>query len=172
MAKYRQQGFDKGPVQLREKRELALTKRIVVKALLVLGIGVASGSLHSLAIEDVQRPENDVHVIDLAATKRLFDKKAAIFVDARSSWPYQLGHVPGALNVPPSEIPAALDAALTDLSKDTVLVVYCSGTTCNLGTKLAQKLTREMDFTRIYVFEGGFPQWEEAGYPVESEGPF
>lgn len=147
-------------------------KRIVGKALLVVAIGVSSGALHSLAVDDVQRLEKGVHVIDLAAAKRLFDQKAAVFVDARSSWSYQLGHVPGAFNVPPSEILAALDAALADLSRGTALVVYCSGTTCNLGNKLAQKLTEEMDFTRIYVFEGGFPQWEEAGYPVESEGPF
>ncbi|MCY3790975.1 MAG: rhodanese-like domain-containing protein [Gemmatimonadetes bacterium] len=91
-------------------------KRIVGRALLVVAIGVSSGALHSLAVDDVQRPEK--------------------------------------------------------VSKDTALVVYCSGTTCNLGSKLAQKLAEEMDFTRIYVFAGGFPQWEEAGYPVESEGPF
>ncbi len=147
-------------------------KRIVGKALLVVAIGVSSGGLHSLAIEEVQRPENGVHLIDLATAKRLLDQRAAVFVDARSSWPYQLGHVPGALNVPPSEILAAFGAELADLSKDTALVVYCSGTTCNLGSKLAQKLATEMDFTQIYVFAGGFPQWEEAGYPVESEGPF
>ncbi len=147
-------------------------KRVVGKALLVVAVGVSSGALHSLAREDGQRLENGVHVIDLGAAKRLFDLKAAVFVDARSSWPYQLGHVPGALHVPPSEISAAFGAELADLSKDTVLVVYCSGTTCNLGSKLAQKLAEDMDFTRIYVFAGGFPQWEEAGYPVESEGPF
>ena len=147
-------------------------KRIVGKALLVVAVGVSSGALHSLAIEDVQRPESGVQGIDLAAAKRLFDQKAAVFVDARSSWPYQLGHVPGALNVPPSAIPETLDTVLADLSKDTALVVYCAGATCNLGSKLAQKLAEEMDFTRIYVFAGGFPQWEEAGYAVESGGPF
>ena len=147
-------------------------KRIVEKALLVVLIGTSSGALHSLAVDHVQRSEEGVHVIDLAAAKRLFDQKAAVFVDARSSWPYQLGHVPGALHVPPSAVPATFDTVLADLSKDTALVVYCSGETCNLGSKLAQKLAEEMDFTRIYVFAGGFPQWEEAGYPVESEGPF
>lgn len=147
-------------------------KRIVGKALLIVALGISSGALHSLAVDDVQRPEKGVHVIDLAAAKRLFDQKAAVFVDARSSWPYQLGHVSGALNVPPSAVSAAFDTALADLSRDTVLVVYCSGATCNLGSKLAQKLAEEMDFTQIYVFAGGFPQWEEAGYPVESEGPF
>ena len=147
-------------------------KRIVGKALLVVAIGVSSGALHSLAVDDVQRPEKGIHVIDLAAAKRLFDHKTAVFVDARSSWPYQLGHVPGALNIPPSTISAAFDAELADLSKDTALVVYCSGATCNLGSKLAQKLAEEMDFSRIYVFADGFSQWEEAGYPVESEGPF
>ena len=147
-------------------------KRIVGKALLLVAVGVSSGALHSLAVDDVQRPEKGVHVIDLAQTKRLFDQKAAVFVDARSSWPYQLGHVFGALNVPPSATPEIFNTVLADLSKDTALVVYCSGETCNLGSKLAQKLAEEMDFTRIYVFEGGFPQWEEAGYPVESEGSF
>ena len=147
-------------------------KRIVGKALLVVAAGVSSGALHSLAVEDVQRPENGVHVIDLTAAKRLFDQKAAVFVDARSSWPYQLGHVPGALHVPPSATFETFDTVLADLSKDTALVVYCSGTTCNLGTKLARKLAEDMDFTRIYVFAGGFPQWEAAGYPVESEEPF
>lgn len=147
-------------------------KRIVGKALLVVVLGVFSGALHSLAVDDVPRPEKGGHVIDLAMAKRLFDQKAAVFVDARPSWPYQLGHVSGALNVPPSGIPAAFDAELADLSRDNVLVVYCSGATCNLGRKLAQKLAEEMGFTHIYVFAGGFPQWEEAGYPVESEGPF
>ena len=147
-------------------------KRIIGKALLVVLIGVSGGALHSLTVDNVQRYAKGVHTITLAQAKQLFDHKAAIFVDARSSWPYQLGHVSGARNIPPSAIPAAFDTALADISKDTPLVVYCSGTTCNLGGKLAQQLAEEMDFTRLYVFAGGFPQWEQAGYPVESAGPF
>ena len=78
----------------------------------------------------------------------------------------------GALNIPPSAAYETFNTVLADLPRDTALVVYCSGTTCNLASKLAQKLAEEMDFSQIYVFVGGFPQWEEAGYPVESEGPF
>ena len=49
-------------------------KRVVGKALLVAAIGISSGALHSLAVDDVQRLENGVHVIDLAMAKRLFNK--------------------------------------------------------------------------------------------------
>ncbi len=146
-------------------------KRLVGQGLLIVALGVASGALHSLATEDDPLPAKGVQVIELTAAKRLFDRKAAVFVDARPAWPYQLGHVPGAIHVPPSASPAAL-AVLADVPKDTALVVYCSGTTCDLGGKLAHKIAAAMDFTRLYVFAGGFPQWEAAGYAVASEGPF
>ena len=47
-------------------------------------------------------------------------------------------------------------------------MTYCSGGECDLSMDLANELMGEdWGFSRVFVFDGGLPQWIEAGYPVE-----
>ncbi|HEL3813395.1 TPA: ArsR family transcriptional regulator [Stenotrophomonas maltophilia] len=81
-------------------------------------------------------------------------------LDVRPSSEYALGHLPGALNVPASE----LEAALINLPKDREIVAYCRGPYCVMSFEVVEKL-RALGFT-VRRLEDGFPEWKAAGFEV------
>jgi len=104
--------------------------------------------------------------LSLSGAKDRFDRKSAVFLDARPPDEYQQGHIPGALSfyadqfdqVAPQVLPQ-----LTDKTKE--IIAYCHGTSCDLSIHLAQKLA-EQGYTNVKVFFGGWPEWKKAGYPI------
>ncbi len=94
--------------------------------------------------------------------------KVMVF-DARPAFFYNLGHIPGAINLPAkncdesihhreAEIKAALAAGKT-------LVTYCTSTTCPDARTLAIHLS---GFGHpASVFSGGWNEWKDAGMPTE-----
>lgn len=94
-----------------------------------------------------------------------------LFIDARRSDAYALGHIPGARSIPVWESDA--DARIEGLKRDGVrhdeeIVVYCTGPDCEDSARLAEKLALA-GFFRISVYREGFPDWKKRGWPV-SEG--
>ncbi len=54
-----------------------------------------------------------------------------VFIDVREPIEYKMGHVEGAINLPPAKLMDGADA-IADLPKDTPLVLYCvSGSRSN-----------------------------------------
>lgn len=84
-------------------------------------------------------------------------------LDVRPSEEYQSGHVPGAINIPLSELEKHLDSL--DSSHD--IVAYCRGPHCVLAFEAVEKL-RKNGFT-AHRLEDGFPEWKSAGLPVVTE---
>jgi len=108
---------------------------------------------------------NGATTIDHKQAKLLHDRGVK-FVDVRAAKGFASGHVPGALN---------LDVA-TEYSRDNLarivgkneeFVVSCHGKTCP-DSAFASAKALLWGFKRVYYFAGGFPAWEEAGYPVET----
>jgi rhodanese-related sulfurtransferase len=107
--------------------------------------------------------------IDAGALKQYFDAGAALILDARESFEYDEGHIPGAISLP-------YDEAITDPvrleSLDTAgrpIITYCGGGGCEVSISLAQELFYA-GHDRVAVYIGGFPEWIELGHPVAS-GP-
>ena len=48
-----------------------------------------------------------------------------IIIDVREPMEFMMGHVDGALNIPPSKMLAGLPNELTDIPKDTEIILYC-----------------------------------------------
>lgn len=82
-------------------------------------------------------------------------------LDVRPSEEYQSGHVPGAINIPLSD----LEEHLNSFDKAHDIVAYCRGPHCVLAFDAVEKL-RNKGFT-AYRLEDGFPEWKSAGLPVE-----
>jgi len=82
-------------------------------------------------------------------------------LDVRPSEEFQSGHVPGALNIPLTELEKHLDSL--DITRD--IVAYCRGPHCVLAFDAVEKL-RDKGFT-AHRLEDGFPEWKSAGLPVE-----
>ncbi len=82
-------------------------------------------------------------------------------LDVRPPEEYASGHVPGAKNVPLKE----LAKRLKELPKNQEVVAYCRGPHCVLAFDAVAQL-REKGF-RARRMQDGFPEWREAGLPVE-----
>ena len=68
-----------------------------------------------------------------------------IIIDVRESFEYKLGHVKGAINIPPSKIMAGAEK-LNGIPKDTELVLYCmSGARSNAS----MHYLRQLGFTNL-----------------------
>ena len=98
------------------------------------------------------------------AMQELLDRARAgtvTVLDVRPAEEFAAGHVPGAVNVPPDE----LSRRLASLDPSTPFVAYCRGSYCTFSFEAVQAL-RARGLT-AYRLAAGFPEWKQAGYPVE-----
>lgn len=115
-------------------------------------------------------------IISAAEAKALVAKGVPVY-DVRVEEEYQTAHVPGAISVPYKEGSAkevGFDQgddqfALNKLPKDknASLIMYCDGTICWKSYKSAT-MAIQAGWKNVYWFRGGFPEWKEAGLPIES----
>jgi rhodanese-related sulfurtransferase len=92
-----------------------------------------------------------------------------LVVDARSPEIFAMGHIDGAVSLPVDELDSALPQFLDHVSRDRVIITYCSGFGCPDSFDLGVRLI-EAGFLDVRVFEGGYPEWRDAGLPVSGEG--
>jgi len=107
--------------------------------------------------------------LDTPQAKKKWDE-GVTFVDARAEdfYRYQ-GHIRGAISLPVTEFDSAFPLVKDRLpSPDEEIVCYCSGFGCEESTELARRLT-EKGYRLVYVYEGGWPEWSEAGHPADVE---
>lgn len=95
---------------------------------------------------------------------------AVMLLDARNHDLYLQGHLPTAYNLPWGEIEARLGSFLKEVPLDRALITYCSGYGCEDSFHLAQRLMAA-GYEDVRVFEGGLPEWRDAGMPVEKRLP-
>jgi len=105
------------------------------------------------ALEPVSRDE---------LTARLADGLVTL-LDVRPQDEYAQGHLPGALNIPLSE----LDARVSELPAGTEIVAYCRGPYCVFAVEAVAAL-RARGFKAARL-EDGFPEWKAAGLTVETD---
>ena len=82
-------------------------------------------------------------------------------LDVRPSEEYDVGHIPGAINIPLEEI----GQHLASLPKDQDVIAYCRGEYCVLAFEAVATL-RKKGFSARRL-EEGYPEWKAAGLPVE-----
>ncbi len=102
----------------------------------------------------------------LVQVKDLFDRKEAIFVDARESSVFSLGHIAEAASLPLADLDSSLQGFQKKVPYDSTLVLYCSGYGCHDSRDLGEKLLKK-GYRQILIFEGGYPEWKDAGFPIE-----
>ena len=87
--------------------------------------------------------------------------EGVVILDVRPEDEYNLGHIPGALNIPYEH----LQKHIRELDKSRDIVAYCRGPYCVLSFEAVAAL-RKKGF-RIRRLEDGFPEWKAAGLSVE-----
>ncbi len=90
----------------------------------------------------------------------------AILIDSRNSLDFQESHLAGAISLPFATQGEHLEDFKSQVSVAQTLVIYCSGYGCTDSFDLGLVLIRE-GYTDVLVYEGGFPEWRDAGRPLE-----
>jgi len=85
---------------------------------------------------------------------------SATVLDVRPEDEFEQGHVPGALNIPLSQ----LERRLAQLPPDREIVAYCRGPWCVLSFEAVAALRQRGYQARR--LEDGFPEWKVAGLPI------
>ena len=87
--------------------------------------------------------------------------RSLVLLDVRTTAEYAEGHLPGAINIPHTEL-ASRVAELSE-ARDRDIVVYCRS-----GTRAEQALgvLKEAGFSRLFHLDGYYPRWSEEKRPV------
>lgn len=100
-----------------------------------------------------------------AATAKALRDSGVPFVDVRAPLDYANGHVPGAINL--SLVTALSKEALAKVAgPEDEIAFYCHTKYCSVSAYASAKAV-VWGYKRVYRFAGGFPEWKDAGYPVE-----
>jgi rhodanese-related sulfurtransferase len=108
------------------------------------------------------KDREEMEAVDAAGLMERLADGSAVVLDVRPEEEYQAGHVPGALSVPVDSL-----EALQGLPKDKEVVAYCRGPYCVFSDEAVRVLSARG--YRASRLTEGFPEWQAAGYPVESE---
>jgi len=91
-----------------------------------------------------------------------------LVVDARTPELFAAGHIEGAVSLPLADIDESLPGFIARIDKDRVVVTYCSGFGCPDSFDLGMRLIEE-GYSDVRVFEGGYPEWRDAGLAIAEE---
>ena len=97
--------------------------------------------------------------------KQKYDNRDSIIVvEALPEKYYDSGHLPGAINIPHTEIRENAARLLPD--KNASIIVYCANTECRNSSLAARELD-ELGYLNVFEYVEGKKDWLEAGLPVE-----
>ncbi|WP_457651650.1 rhodanese-like domain-containing protein [Rhodocaloribacter sp.] len=146
-----------------------MTRRII--PFLFLSILFLGTSCRSGANSDAQAPETGTteapvvvrevsqeEVLQLRETPR----EDVLLLDVRTPAEFAQGHVPGAMNISHTDLPARLDELAP--YKDKEIIVYCrSGHRAGIAADILKK----NGFTNLAHLEGDMMGWMAKGLPME-----
>jgi rhodanese-related sulfurtransferase len=92
----------------------------------------------------------------------LINHQDAVLVDVRETREYEGGRLPKALHIPLSQ----LDSRAGELAKLTnrPVIAYCAS---GNRSRSAGSALAKMGFKDVYMLQGGYKAWKDAGLPVE-----
>jgi rhodanese-related sulfurtransferase len=107
--------------------------------------------------------------VSLLEAKEAFASGEAIFVDARDPEFFQLGHIPGAVNLPMTDFDLIFPELKERLLAAPRIITYCDGSSCEMSVELTERLLfAGMHWVEVFI--GGMQQWQSTGQPIETVG--
>jgi rhodanese-related sulfurtransferase len=128
--------------------------KVSIGCLLLLG---AVGSEAADEVAEISQP---------TLLSRLQAAAPPLVIDVRSAEEYAAGHVPGAINIPHTELTTALPRLEADRQRD--IVVYCAS---GRRAGLALSVLRGDHFTHLSHLTGDYDVWRDSGRAVEKALP-
>ncbi len=107
-----------------------------------------------------------VQTISRDALQAALDRREPlVLLEALPPMYYEDAHLPGAINIPHTEVDALAPEMLPD--KSAQIAVYCSNRACQNSSQAARRLAA-LGYENVYDYEEGKQDWVEAGLPTES----
>ena len=132
----------------------------------LLGALRISAERHSAEVNSILsgyfRDRDDMEPVSREELLRRAKDGLVTVLDVRPADEYAAGHLPGAVNIQPSE----LGKRLKEIPKDHEVIAYCRGAYCVLSCEAVAEL-RKKGFNARRL-EEGYPEWQAAGLPVNS----
>ncbi|MGI9341270.1 MAG: rhodanese-like domain-containing protein [Gammaproteobacteria bacterium] len=101
-----------------------------------------------------------ISVSELAA--QIGAASAPVILDVRTAREFDAGHVPGAINVPHTEIPDRIEEI--SAFKNSEVVVYCGS---GKRAAMAEADLLAAGFSNIRDLEGHMLEWNAGGFPLQ-----
>lgn len=95
----------------------------------------------------------------------LFLSGRAVFLDARTGYEFQQGHIQGAINLPPREFASQFQDIKPRLAGKEAVITYCDGERCPLSHALAEHL-RGAGVRNVYELKNGWTLWQAEKLPT------
>jgi rhodanese-related sulfurtransferase len=109
---------------------------------------------------------DEAKAITLKKAYELYNNNA-MFIDARDFVEFEIGRIKNAKSLPYVEFDK-YKSVLHNIPYNTPIVTYCDGKDCDLSIHLGDKIF-EMGYKEVYIFFGGWIDWQMAGYPTEAD---
>jgi len=112
-------------------------------------------------IDDYLTVKDDLEAIPANELVNRAREGLVTVLDVRPPEEFKAGHLPGAMNIPISE----LEIKLNELDKSKEVVAYCRGPHCVLAFDAVKQLrAKGLKARRL---DGGYPEWKLKGLPTE-----
>jgi rhodanese-related sulfurtransferase len=108
------------------------------------------------------------NLISRAELRDAIENNAVTVVEALPASYYEDGHIPGAINIPHTEVRDLAPVLLPD--KDAAIVTYCANLPCPNSGIAAHVLTK-LGYTNVRDYAEGKEDWTGAGLPLEQASP-
>lgn len=144
--------------RFRRKSLSGFTSPLIIAGLCA-GVLFASGCSSSVSDRSVRR-------IDPAMATRAHADQRAVFVDVRTPEEFAAGHIPGALNLRLTDIPAD-GRPLPSLASARRIVVYGQNPGSAVATAMVKRLMTQGQYGTVELFEGGLDAWRAAGGSIQ-----
>jgi len=123
-----------------------------------------SARLRDKGLQEIKR----LQVESLLHDPRALDGRV-VFVDARDPEHYQNGHIPGAYQLDPYHPEREMGDVVPACQTAEQVVVYCTGGECEDADTTALLLRDAgVSAKKIFVYGGGFTEWQAAHLPLET----
>lgn len=109
-----------------------------------------------------------MHTITRTELQDLITGGDVVVVETLGPQYYEDGHLPGAINIPHTEVAELAPRLLP--RKDATIVTYCSNTACR-NSEIARAQLTALGYTDVRKYAEGKDDWRAAGLPLEAGVP-
>ncbi len=113
----------------------------------------------------VTQVKKNIKEVNISFVKHLLNQHGEfLLIDVREDSEWEKGHLPRAIHLSKGVIERDIEKIALD--KNGIVCLYCGG---GFRSALAADNLQKMGYCNVISMDGGFSDWEEAGYPIEKD---